>query len=172
MSWSIWQQHGQELWCIDQIKMLGRADTETAARELRERYPKCTQFIFFGDATGKSGSTKSKYSDYEIIESVFKGVRFEFRIPESNPSIRDSANAVNARLLNARGEINVFFDKERCPDVYLSCENVSYKPGTHEKDDSIDKNEKTVFKTHFSDTVRYVVNSLFPILPKPIGRSY
>jgi hypothetical protein len=174
MSWSIWQQRTGELWCIGQIKVEGRADTETTAKELIRQYDGFSKYICFGDASGKSGSTKSRYTDYEIIQSVFKtaGKQLEVRVPESNPSIRDSANAVNARLLNVRGEVNLYFDKEKAKDVYLSVELTNYRKGTLEKDDSVDKNETSMARTHFGDTVRYLVQQLFPITKKPISRTF
>lgn len=172
MCWSIWQQHGKELWCIDEIMVSGKADTETTTRELLNRYPDCQEYHCYGDASGQSGTTKSRYTDYEIIQSLFKGKNLLSHIPAGNPSVRDSANAVNARLLNTQGETNLYFDKDKCKDVYISTELVSYKAGTLEKDDSIDRDENSVAKTHFGDTVRYIVNQVFPITSKVYGRSY
>jgi hypothetical protein len=172
MCWSIWQQHGRELWCIDQVKVEGRADTETTTKELIRRYYSANQFVCFGDASGQSGSTKSRFTDYEIIQDVFKtsGKSLEMQIPNGNPSVRDSANAVNAKMLNVRGEVSIYFDKERTKDVYLSTEVTSYKTGTLEKDDKMDRDPNSVAKTHFSDTVRYIVYRLFPISPKQTTR--
>lgn len=171
MCWSIWQRHGNELWCIDAITVTGRADTETTAREMLRRYGDNKHFICFGDATGQSGNTKSRFTDYEIIKTVFTGRNIDFHIPAGNPSVRDSANATNARLLNARGEVNMYFDKERAKEVYLSVETVSYKRGTLEKDDGRDRDPNAIVKTHFNDTVRYIANRLFPLYAKTIGRS-
>jgi Terminase large subunit, T4likevirus-type, N-terminal len=165
MCWSIWQQHKDELWCIDQLMVKGNADTETCCRELYERYKNSKHLIWFGDASGKSGTTKSQHSDYDIIRRFFneKKIQLEMRVPEANPSIRDSANAVNARLKNALGQSFVFFDKKKCPDIILSVEGSKYKNGTFEKDDSKDRDPNTRVKTHFGDTVRYIVNRLYPV---------
>ena len=172
MCWSIWQRHKDELWCIDQIMVPGNADTETCCRELATRYFQNPQnhrsLIWFGDASGRSGSTKSQNSDYDIIKAFCRANRLQLnlQVDLSNPSIRDSANAVNARLKNGQGTVNLFFDKHKCPDVILSVEGCSYKPGTSEKDESKDRDPKSRVKTHFGDTVRYIVNQLFPLRQK------
>jgi Phage terminase large subunit len=176
MCWSIWQRHKDELHCIDQIKVSGNADTETCCRELHSRYfqdPRNHRYIqWFGDASGRSGSTKSQHSDYDIIKDFFRKsrIRFDLNVDLANPSIRDSANEVNARLKNGLGQINLFFDKQKCPDVILSIEGCAYKPGTTEKDDSKDRDPKQKVKTHFSDTVRYIIHQLFPLRMKTTWR--
>jgi hypothetical protein len=96
----------------------------------------------------------------------------EFHIPRSNPSIRDSANAVNARLSDTNGNPRLFLDGEKCPDVILSIEGAAYKPGTLFKDDSTDRKPNSKVKTHFADTVRYLVHGLYPILPTVVGIQY
>jgi hypothetical protein len=169
MCWSIWQGYGNELYCIDQLMVKGSADTETCCREIHNRYfadkDQLPELLWFGDATGRSGSTKSQRSDYAIIKQFFesKKVHIELRVPLANPSIRDSANAVNAKLKNADGKAGVFFDREKCPDVILSVEGTNYKHGTNEKDDSKDRDPEQRVKTHFGDTVRYIVNQLYPL---------
>jgi hypothetical protein len=168
MCWSIWQQQGRELWCVDQLMVSGAADTQTCCSEIWERYKEHQSWLWFGDASGRSGSTKSQRSDYEIIREFFRSKKIEvdMRVPQANPSIRDSANAVNAMLKNADGISNLFFDRTKCPDVVLSVEGTKYKIGTNEKDDSNDRNDKSRVKTHFGDTVRYVVNQIQPLRKK------
>ncbi len=166
MCWSIWQQHKDVLWCIDQIMIAKDADTETACKELYGRYSNIKHLTWFGDASGESSSTKSQNSDYDIIRRFFRtkeGIELTMKVPKANPSIRDSANAVNTKLENAKGEIGILFDPISCPDVILSVEGTSYRPGTSEKDDSKDRDPKAKIKTHFGDTTRYIVNTLFPI---------
>jgi hypothetical protein len=174
MCWSVIQQHKDELHFIDQIKITGGADTGIACAEVINRYPWCTQFHWFGDASGRSNSTKSKYSDYEIIEGYFReaGKVVTMHIPFSNPSVRDSSNSVNSMLKNNKGKARLFFDKNRCPDIILSVEGCNYKPGTLEKDESKDRDPKSRIKTHFGDTVRYIVEELFSLRPKIESRQY
>jgi hypothetical protein len=197
MSWTVWQKHGTgenaELWCIDEIVLPGNADTAMACRELRRRYvdpwndrqaregfedPLMLRgsgrmnVLWFGDASGNSRSTKSNVSDYEIIRNHFPDVELEMRVRSVNPGVRESANAVNARLQSGFGEVRLLFDEEKTPHTIASCEGVSYLPGTTEKDDSMDRNPNSKVKTHLSDTVRYLVQALYPIMPMVQGRQY
>lgn len=166
MCWSVWQSPaGRELVCVDQLKIDFDADTELAAREIVARYPWASDYVWCGDATGRARSTKSKRSDYEIIQDVFREERknLELRVPRSNPSVRDSANAVNSLLRSKDDRVRMYFDRDRCPDVILSVEGARYRPGTLEKDDSADADPHRRDKTHFADTVRYVAAALFPL---------
>jgi hypothetical protein len=80
--------------------------------------------IIHGDATGKAGSSKSKYSDYEIIEKHLANYRrkdgqalnYEIEVPSNgqNPPLRDRHNIANGQLKNADGEVGVAID-ESCP---------------------------------------------------------
>jgi hypothetical protein len=174
MCWSIWQQHGKELWCIDQIMVSGAADTGLCCNELFHRYPEYKYIQWFGDASGRSSSTKSQNSDYDIIKQKCseQRIHLELKVRAANPSIRDSANAVNVCLKNAKNETLIYFDKRKCPDIILSVEGCKYKPGTQEKDDSNDKDPNARVKTHFGDTVRYIVNEIYPLRHKHTWSQY
>jgi hypothetical protein len=54
----------------------------------------------YGDASGKFASTRSRWSDYDIIKQVLKqnGWSYEMRVPKANPDHRDRINAINKRL--------------------------------------------------------------------------
>jgi hypothetical protein len=145
------------------------ADTETACRELFSRYEEHLKIdpklVWYGDASGKSRSTKSIISDYEIIKKFFssKGIEVNMKIQPANPSIRDSANEVNSRLKNSLSQVRMAFNKLKCPNTILSVEGTSYKVGTHEKDDSKDRDANSKVKTHLGDTVRYITHTEFPL---------
>jgi len=57
-------------------------------------------FIITGDATGKSGSSKSNLSDYEIIQECFEEAKIMayIAVEESNPAIRDRVNYMNTEF--------------------------------------------------------------------------
>lgn len=81
---------------------------------------KC-QFIINGDAAGKNSDTRSNRSDYDIIKKYLAQFRrkdgtslsFEQEVPLANPPLRKRHNEVNARCLNALGEVRLFVYK-RC----------------------------------------------------------
>ena len=80
--------------------------------------------IIHGDATGRSGSSKSIHSDYDIIEKYLANYRrrdddhldYIIDVPKANPSIRDRHNIANGQLENAEGT--------RAVAVYKKCEYV------------------------------------------------
>lgn len=91
--------------------------TEDSCDELFERglVELPTKYILTGDASGKHRDTRSKRSDYEIIERHFANTRtklgrpieFEMRVPLSNPAVRSRHNMVNAHCLNESGKVRL-----------------------------------------------------------------
>jgi hypothetical protein len=71
-------------------------------------------FIINGDASGRHRDTRSKATDYNIIEQFFmdKKIRFEMRVPKANPGVRERHNLVNGRICNANGERNLLIYKD------------------------------------------------------------
>jgi hypothetical protein len=69
------------------------------------------RYIITGDASGKSRDTRSKTSDYEIIQNFFKHIpdapRFELNVPLSNPAVRKRHNMVNGYLMNDLGQSRI-----------------------------------------------------------------
>ena len=78
-------------------------------------------FVVHGDATGKHRDTRNNKSDWDIIKKYFsnltvmgedgkeKPVSWEFKVPLSNPKIRDRHNLVNGYLKNDLGEVRCQF---------------------------------------------------------------
>jgi len=90
---------------------------ELASRDLLEYNAK---YILTGDATAKHKDTRSKKSDYELIERFFANYRtkdarplnFELRVPLSNPPVRTRHNMVNAYCLNESGNIRLWIYRD------------------------------------------------------------
>lgn len=82
--------------------------------------PHNPKIIIHGDASGKAGSSKSIYTDYEIIEKHLANyvrkdgqrLDYEIEVPDANPSVRDRHNVANGQLRNADGEIGVAVHKD------------------------------------------------------------
>jgi len=74
------------------------------------------EYVITGDATGRSRDTRSKRSDYDIIESFLanyitesgNSVRFRMETPRANPAVRERHNKVNAYCKNALGKHRLF----------------------------------------------------------------
>ena len=69
-------------------------------------------------------------------------------------------------MKNVKNETVIYFNRTKCPDVILSVEGCKYRPGTQEKDETNDRNPDAKVKTHFGDTVRYLVNEIYPLRSK------
>jgi hypothetical protein len=78
------------------------------------------EFRVFGDASGKHQDTRSKVSDYDIIEKFLANyvtedknfLKFRMRVPPSNPPIRKRHNLVNGIMRNANGRTRCFVYKD------------------------------------------------------------
>lgn len=74
------------------------------------------KFEIHGDATGRHSDTRSRHSDYSLIKDWLnnsksksgKSIRFEVKVPLSNPRVRDRHNVVNGQLCNSLGQRHVF----------------------------------------------------------------
>jgi hypothetical protein len=64
----------------------------------------------FGDASGDSNDTRSKLTDYDIIEKFLNdnGINFEREVPLSNPPIRSRHNKVNATFMSESGKVRYY----------------------------------------------------------------
>lgn len=76
-------------------------------------------FRVFGDAAGKHRDTRSIRSDYDIIVEFLRKaeVRYQLKVPESNPPIRTRHNLVNSTFKNDLGRVAFY--------VYAGAKNLS-----------------------------------------------
>lgn len=161
MCWVLGQHKGDTAWAFDEIVLDGGATTQDACREVLRRHPdgKRTEVIVYGDATGRSRSTRSKDSDYDIIQRMLGSHynRFRIEVGRDNPPVLSRVNAFNAMLKPARGTPRYFLH-ERCVTGAKDLSRVSFKPGTRDIDKTKDKH-----LSHWSDAEGYRMAELFPI---------
>lgn len=89
---------------------------EIAGRGLFEYRAK---LYIHGDATGRSRDTRSKRSDYDIIDKFLANFErasggkldYEIQVPLANPPVRARHNTVNAYMRNAKGEVSLYVYK-------------------------------------------------------------
>ena len=93
------------------------------------------------------------YSDYQVIRNYFgaRRAKVSYRVPKANPPVRDRVALMNARLCNARGEVQLFVDP-KCRELIADFEQVSYQ----EDSTQIDK-DKDRRRTHLSDALGYLI---------------
>lgn len=113
----------------------------------------------YGDAMGKSRSTKASVSDYQIIQDMLspRFRDFQLRVKDANPEVKDRTAAVNSMLKSYDGTVRTEIHP-RCKWLHQDLMDVTRKPGTND----IDKRNPD--RTHSSDGLGYFVEYEFPVV--------
>jgi hypothetical protein len=110
----------------------------------------------YGDASGRSRSTKAHLTDYDIIADQL-GHLPDYRemFPLHNPSQRESINTFNALLRNGHGETS-YRIHPRCVETIKSLQTTRYddRGGIYKGEDSYE---------HLTDGLRYLAWEAAPI---------
>jgi hypothetical protein len=136
---------------LDEI-VLSRASTYDACSEFVERFPShAGGLVAYADATGARMQTTGK-SDLVILRDALKDYgAVDFKIPVSNPVVRERVQLMNAKLAAASGE-RLLRVHPKCGELIRDFEQVVYKEGSGVVDK--DKDPK---RTHLSDALGYLV---------------
>jgi len=152
MSSVVVQASGDEYRVLGEI-VLRRATTQQACEEFERRFgiPRAG-VVVYGDASGASMKT-SGASDYDMIREYFRvrSARVSYRVPSSNPPVRERVTAVNAKLRNVHGDIRLYVDPE-CRELIADFEEVCYREDSTEIDKDRDRK-----RTHLSDALGYLI---------------
>lgn len=131
-------------------------DTPTMARMLKERFKdKGHAVTIYPDASGQNTSSKNAA---ESDLSILKQAGFTIRVDTRNPAVRDRVNAVNAMILNDKGERRWKVNTDRCPALAEALEQQAY-----------DKNGEPDKKTghdHPNDAQGYFLVNRWPIVKR------
>lgn len=153
MSSVIVQVAGERAQVVDEI-VIRRGSTVQACEEFLRRYPRHDAgVVIFGDASGFHQQTTGM-SDYELVREYFQvhsATRVTYRIPKSNPGVRDRVNLVNSQLRSAGGTVRMWVDG-RCKELIRDFEQVCYKADTNQIDKDRDR-----LRTHLSDALGYLL---------------
>jgi hypothetical protein len=91
-------------------------------------------------------------SDLAILKEGLRGYGdVQFRIPKSNPVVRDRVTLMNGKLRAADGTCSMRVDS-RCGELIRDFEFVTYKEGSQVVDKDRDPR-----RTHLSDALGYLV---------------
>ncbi|MEO8100798.1 MAG: phage terminase large subunit [Acidobacteriota bacterium] len=138
---------------LDEI-VLSRATTLQACEEFQGRFAAHgAGLTVFADATGARMQTTGT-SDVAMLKEFFKSGAYgavTFRVPTSNPAVRDRVNLMNAKLGSAAGVRDVAIHP-RCKELIKDFEQVAYK----ENSQVVDK-DRDPKRTHLSDALGYLV---------------
>jgi hypothetical protein len=142
---------------LDEI-VLSRASTQQACEEFAHRFPgHAAGVVVFADATGARMQTTGT-TDVAILREFFRSGEYgevKFRIPKTNPAVRDRVGLMNAKLAAADGE-RALTVRRKCTELIKDLEQVTYK----ENSQVIDK-ERDPKRTHLSDALGYLLWQLF-----------
>jgi hypothetical protein len=147
------QVDGQQVSVLDEI-VLSRASTYDACEEFGRRFAEHPAgLVVHADASGARLQT-SGTTDVEILRNFLREGPYgeaRFRIPRSNPPVRDRVTLMNAKLESAAGERSLWIDP-RCKELIKDLEQVTYQ----ENSMLIDK-DRDPRRTHLSDALGYLV---------------
>ena len=129
------------------------ANTQEIMEEMESDgvFERKTYFRDYGDASGKNNDTRSKTTDYEIIENFLKRYRradgssltYKMRYRKSNPPIRKRHNRVNAQFKNYEGRVKLYIykDASKADDGFRNTK--LKKGGEYLEDDSFENQHVT-----------------------------
>ena len=148
------QRHGDDLHVLDEI-VIHRASTFQACEAFWSKFGRYvgTGLVVYGDASGNSLKT-SGTTDYQMMREFFLRTplrTIDYRVPKSNPAVRDRVLLVNAKLRSATGDIQMRIAPQ-CKELIKDFEQVMWKPGTPHIDKDRDRS-----RTHLSDALGYLV---------------
>jgi len=147
------QIDGEEIRVIDEV-VISRASTAEACAEFARRHlPHRGELIVYGDASAHRQQTTGT-SDAETIQRFFRSEwqqKVSYRIPRSNPLVRERVALVNRKLRSADGEVKLHVDV-RCKELIADFEEVLWRRSSAE----IDK-ERDARRTHASDALGYLL---------------
>ena len=138
-------------------ELTGIRDTPAMVDVIKEKYPD-HKIMIYPDASGQNTSSKSST---ESDHSILRQAGFSVYVDGSNPRVKDRVNAVNAMILNSKGERRFKVNTNTCPELTEGLEQQIYdKQGMPDKTAGVD---------HLNDGQGYFINQRYPIT-KPVTK--
>jgi Terminase large subunit, T4likevirus-type, N-terminal len=150
--------------------ILPDSNTLAACEELLSRTQKWNTGVplnvyVYGDATAEQRRTSASRTDWQIVKEFFgryaDRYHAHFRVPSSNPPVKDRINCVNALLRNHAGQHRMLVDQS-CKHLIKDFEQVCWKADPH-GNPLADLDKSDPMRTHASDAVGYLVAHQFPM---------
>lgn len=135
-------------------------DTESMARYLADTYQNRSVSIYPDATGGQRQHANASTSDLAILGA--KG--FKLMVHGTNGPVRDRVNAVNAMILNAKGERRFKVNVERCPILTKNLETQAYT-----ENGEPEKKSGTEGADHTNDALGYFINYKWPIVRRSFG---
>lgn len=149
------QQHGDEIWVVDEHRSEDVGTAEHFATIMRKYWEHEGGWALFGDATGRARQ-RTGVPDWDAVEGIFKeaGREYEWWVPRSNPSVRDSISWLNGALRNTRGRLGLFINPA-CTNTLTDLETV-----VRDSRGGVDKRCEASGRGHWLDCLRYLTTAL------------
>lgn len=149
MSAVLFAREGDTLNAFDEVRIFS-SNTNELVDEVTTRYPRA-RIMAFPDPAGRQRKTSAGgTTDIRILQNAGWIVKAK----NAHTPIRDRINAVNSRLCNDQGNINLYIDP-KCKHTIEGLEKQVYREGTTQPEkDGLD---------HMMDALGYCVDGLFPI---------
>jgi hypothetical protein len=153
MSSVVAQTGGGLVRVLDEI-VIRHATTKDACEEFLKRFPEHGPGVLvFGDASGNAQQTTGA-SDFEMVREYFMvhtRTPVRYRVPNSNPAVRERVNLVNRQFLSAAGRTGVLVDP-KCKELIKDLEQVCYKA-----DSLVIDKDRDRARTHMADALGYLI---------------
>ena len=151
MSAAVFAREGDVIYAIDEIALYSSNTTEMC-HEISSRYGRRKIFVY----PDPSGSARKSSASGSTDHTILANAGFVVKAPHAHNPVRDGINAVNTKLCNAQGLRTMFIDP-KCKKIIESLEKHTYKENSNNVPD------KDSGHDHFSDSIRYFVDYVFPI---------
>lgn len=156
MSVTLNHYHRGQLWTFDEI-MLSSSHTEDVCDTFLGRYGAHQGGLrIYGDAGGRSRSTKTRWTDYDIIADLLGHLPgYQEHVPSANPSQRESINTLNSLMRNGHRVVS-YAIHPKCVQTVKSLLTTVYddKGQIYKAPDSFE---------HLTDGLRYVAWQVAPL---------
>lgn len=159
MAWILFHYSDSVFKVFDEIYLENSNTQATLDAFYRQYGGHNSGFRFFGDAAARQRRSSASSSDYL---QILNDARFSRVMPHrvdydmSNPRITDRYAAVNAVMLNAKGDVRCVIHP-RCTELRKDLEQRTYKEGTLEADNT------NKMSGHISDALGYPIYYLQPV---------
>lgn len=140
-----------KIYIFDEIQIYS-SNTNELADEIKSRYKDYNIFAYPDPAAKQRRTSAGGVTDLSIL----KNAGFNMRVRNAHPLVKDRINAVNAKLLSAKG-VRSLFIANSCKNMLKSISRQTYKEGSQAVPD------KTSGLDHMNDALGYLVEFLFPV---------
>jgi hypothetical protein len=144
---------------LDEI-VLTSAVSSQAAEEFVEKYKdhKNKLVYIYGDPAGRAGEKHGHKSDYNDIEDVLRREKWKFerRVRNKHPAIKDRQNAVRAKIRNAADETTLFVNPKTAPWSHRGLATVQLQEGSTFQED-----QKNQYQ-HITTAIGYFIDVHWP----------